>query len=191
MSGEIRNRLLQLICERAFRIGQFTLSSGETSDYYIDGRMVEMHPEGAALIGQAVYDRIKELEADAIGGLAVGAVPIVASTLVICHQNGLHIDGFWVRQEVKGHGTKKLIEGSLPEDAKVIIVDDVVTSGASIEKAIRPVEQQGGKIVKVITLVDRGRGARKKLEHYDYEPIFTKDELFQYAQGIPNIARLS
>jgi orotate phosphoribosyltransferase len=179
-SHETRERLLRLVRERAFRQGEFTLSSGEKSDYYIDGRMIEVHPEGATLIGEAIYDRIKGLDADAVGGLAVAAVPLVTSTVISCFRHGRPIEGFWVRQEVKEHGTKKLIEGKLPEKAKVVIVDDVITSGDSVQKAINAVEAAGAKVVAIVTLVDRQRGARELFEKagYFYDPLFTKDELF-------------
>src|SRR5581483_4056233 len=101
MPDKTRERLLALLRQRAFRQGEFTLASGEKSDYYIDGKMIEVHPEGAALIGQAFYEAIKDLEIDAIGGLAVGAIPLVTSTMVVCHQHALSLEGFWVRNEVK------------------------------------------------------------------------------------------
>jgi orotate phosphoribosyltransferase len=180
MADAIRDKLLALLRERAFRQGEFTLASGEKSDYYIDGKMIELHPAGAALIGEAFYQKIKDLRIDAIGGLAVGAIPLVASTVVICHQRGLDIEGFWVRNEAKDHGTKKLIEGRLPPRARVVIVDDVITSGESTQKAIDAVEAAGGTIAQIMCLVDRQRGARERFERagYRYEPLFTKDELF-------------
>lgn len=182
MSSETRRRLLSLVRERAFRQGEFVLSSGEKSDYYIDSRMIEVHPEGAALIGQALYEEIRDLDIDAVGGLAVGAVPLVASLMVICYQQDLDVEGFWVREEAKGHGTKKVIEGKLPEGAKVVIVDDVITSGKSVIKAIEAVEKAGATVVKIITIVDRQRDAAQLFAErgYVYEPIFTKDELFTH-----------
>lgn len=180
MSGGREDRLLCLIRERAFRQGEFTLASGEKSDYYIDGKMIEVHPEGAALIGEAIYERIKDLHVDAIGGLAVGAIPLVASTAVICFQKGLDLEGFWVRDQVKSHGTQKLIEGKLPPNARVVIVDDVMTSGESAQKAIEAVKAAGGQVVRIIAIVDRQRGAKERFERqgYVYDPLFTKDELF-------------
>lgn len=180
MADNTREQLLALLRERAFRQGEFTLSSGEKSNYYIDGKMIEVHPHGAAVIGQILYERIKDLGIDAVGGLAVGAIPLVAALMVICHQEGLDLEGFWVRNEIKSHGTKKLIEGNLPAGAKVVIVDDVITSGESAQKAIDAAEAAGATVVKVICLVDRQRGATEhfKKAGYLYEPIFVKDELF-------------
>ncbi|MBI2824527.1 MAG: orotate phosphoribosyltransferase [Planctomycetia bacterium] len=174
-----KDRLLQLLRERAVRHGKFTLASGEQSDYYIDGRLIEVHPEGATLIGEAIYERIKDLAADAIGGLAVGAVPLATATVVACHRHGLAIEGFWVRADVKDHGTRKLIEGNFPDGARTVIVDDVITSGDSVQRAIDAVQARGGKIVRIVTMVDRQRGAKERFEQagYVYDPLFTKDEL--------------
>lgn len=181
MANNTRQRLLALIRKRALRQGDFTLASGEKSTYYIDGRMIGVHPEGAALIGQAIYDRIKDLNVQAIGGLAVGAVPLVASTMVICHQHGLDIEGFWVRDAVKDHGTKKLVEGNLMPGARVVILDDVMTSGGSAQKAIDAVQAVGCKVERVIALVDRNRGARELFEKQNlaYEPLFNIEELLK------------
>jgi orotate phosphoribosyltransferase len=180
MITALRDRLLALLRERAFRRGEFVLASGEKSDYYIDGKMIEVCPEGACLIGEALYDKIKDLDVQAVGGLAVGAVPLVASTMVICHQRGLAVEGFWVRDEVKDHGTRKKIEGRLPEQARVAIVEDVVTSGASSLKAIAAVEEAGCTVVAVLAIVDRQRGAAETFAKrgYRFEPVFSKDDLF-------------
>ena len=139
----LRERLLTLIRERAFRQGAVTLSSGQTSDFYVDGKMIEMMPEGAYLIGEAVFEEIKDLDVDAIGGLAVGAVPMVTSAVISCHHHGKCIEGFFVRAEAKGHGTRKVVEGLLPPKSKVVVVDDVVTTGKSVLQAIAAVEEQG------------------------------------------------
>lgn len=179
MSENTRDRLFTLIRKRALQQGDFTLASGEKSNYYIDGRMIGVHPEGAALIGEAIYERIKSLDVQAIGGLAVGAVPMVASTMVICHQRGLNIEGFWVRDAVKDHGTKKLIEGHLVPGCRVVIVDDVMTSGGSAQKAVEAVQAHGCTVAKVLALVDRNRGARELFaeQGLPYEPLFSIDEL--------------
>ncbi len=184
---DARERLLSLIRLRAIQKGNFVLSSGEKSDYYIDGRMIGVCPEGAALIGQVLFEELRNWPGvNAIGGLAIGAVPLVAAAMVVCHQEGREIEGFWVRDDVKNHGTKKRIEGRLPANASVAIVDDVVTSGASVMKAIQAVEDAGGTVAVVIALVDRDRGARRLFDERGlrYSPIFEKDELFaqEYAK---------
>src|SRR2546426_12805333 len=126
MTDAPRERLLTLLKERAFLEREVVLASGEKSSYYIDGKMVEVCSEGAYLVGEVIYDQTKDLEFDAVGGLAAGAIPLVTSTVISYHQHGRNLEGFWVRVEAKSHGTKKLVEGNLPEGAKVVVLDDVV-----------------------------------------------------------------
>jgi orotate phosphoribosyltransferase len=173
-------RLFDLILERSFLERDVVLSSGERSTYYIDGKMVEVHPESAYLIGEVIYDRIRDLKVDAIGGLAIGAVPLVTSAVISCWHHELRMEGFWVREREKTHGTQKLIEGSLPSMARVAIIDDVITSGRSAMKAIEAAEERGAKIATIIALVDREQGASELFASrgYHYDPIFTKQELF-------------
>src|SRR3954463_8505864 len=131
--SEVEQQLLQLLKDRAFQRaaeGQtFRLASGATSDYYIDGKMVQLHPLGAYLIGEVLYERTQDLGVEAIGGLEVGAVPPTTAAVISYHRHGRPIEGFWVRDEVKRHGTAKLIEGRLLPRSRVVIVDDVVTEG--------------------------------------------------------------
>ncbi len=177
---EIRQRLLALLRERAFREGDFTLASGAKSNYYIDGRMIAVCPEGAWLIGEAILAQLKDVPCDAIGGLAVGAVPLVTAAMVACHVHGRNLEGFWVREKPKEHGMQKQIEGKLPPNAKVVIVDDVITSGGSSIKAAEAVEAAGGTVVLMLAIVDRQQGAAElfKQRGYPYRPLFVKDELF-------------
>lgn len=178
-----KERLLALIQERAFLPGDVVLSSGAKSSFYVDGKMVAMMPEGAHLIGEVVYDHIKDMDFDAIGGLAVGAVPMVTSIAISCYNNGRDAEGFFVRVEAKSHGTKKLIEGRLPEHARVIIVDDVVTSGKSVMQAIEACESAGATVILVLSVVDRQAGAHEMFEScgYRYESIFTKEDVMAQA----------
>src|SRR5690606_29941552 len=97
-STQLRTRLLALLRERAFREGDFTLASGKKSNYYIDGRMIAVCPEGAWLIGEALVEQLQDVECNAVGGLAVGAVPIVTATMVACYRHGRPMEGFWVRE---------------------------------------------------------------------------------------------
>ncbi len=177
---EIRPALLSLLRERAFREGDFTLASGQKSNYYIDGRMIAVCPEGAWLIGEAIFQALEGVECDAVGGLAVGAVPLVTATMVACHRHQRQLEGFWVREKPKEHGTQKQIEGKLPPNPRVVIVDDVITSGGSSLKAAEAVEAAGGKVVLMLAIVDRQQGAAERFEQkgYPYRPLFIKDELF-------------
>jgi orotate phosphoribosyltransferase len=183
VSDVTRDRLLDLICERALKKGEFVLSSGERSNYYIDGKMIASTPEGATLIGQVLFQELRRRpEIRAIGGLEVGAVPLVTATLCVGHyeDEGRRIEGFWVRNKPKQHGTMKLIEGWHPQPVPVAIVDDVITSGNSVLKAIEAVEEAGATVAVVLALVDRDGAARERLKGYDYCPIFTKDDLLSH-----------
>src|SRR5712691_5956259 len=125
--SEAEQQLFQFLKDRSFKFGgPFRLASGSLSDYYIDGKMTQLHPRGAFLIGEVLYERTKGLGVDAVGGLEVGAVPLTTAAAVSYYLHGQHIEGFWVRDEVKKHGTSKLIEGKLEPGARVVIVDDVV-----------------------------------------------------------------
>src|SRR5262245_36319556 len=112
---EAEQQLLEIIRERAFRRGTFRLASGATSNYYIDGKMIEVHSRAARLIGEVIYERTRDLAIDAIGGLEVGAVPLTAAAVLTYDLNGREMEGFWVRDKAKDHGTRKLVEGGLKE----------------------------------------------------------------------------
>jgi len=175
----MRRRLLSLLHEHAYKHGQFKLASGKVSDFYFDGKKVELKPEGAWLIGEVIYEEIKEGGFDAIGGLAVGAVPMVTSAVISCFHHDLDIEGIFVRPQPKSHGTQQVVEGNLPEGARVVIVDDVATSGGSLMQAIKAVEDAGAHVGLVLVLVNRQEGAEElfKGEGYDFRWIFTKDQV--------------
>jgi orotate phosphoribosyltransferase len=169
-------QLLALLKSRSFQRGKFRLASGGVSDYYIDGKMTEVCSEAVPLIGEVIYARTKDLEVDALGGLEVGAVPLTTAAVFSYNLHGKKMEGFWVRAEVKGHGTKKLIEGNLAKGSRVVIVDDVFTKGTSAAKAIEAVKNFGCEVVAVLALVDRLQGAEelfKSMGIKDYQPVFT------------------
>jgi orotate phosphoribosyltransferase len=173
--SETEAALLKLLKDRSFQRGTFKLASGKTSDYYIDGRTTAVSSEGAYLIGQVIYEHTKDLAIDAIGGLAVGAVPLSTAAVIAYHSHGRKMEGFWVRDSAKDHGTKKLIEGNLKKGARVAIVDDVMTSGGSAQKAANEARNLGCEIVLVLALVDRLQGATQcfQAEGIPYRPVFT------------------
>jgi orotate phosphoribosyltransferase len=182
--SEAEQQLLQLLKDRSFKLAPegetFRLASGSTSTYYIDGKMSEVHSRGAHLIGEVLYERTKDLRFDAIGGLEVGAIPLVTATVISYHLHNRDLEGFWVRDEVKRHGTGKRIEGKLDPGARVVIVDDVITAGTSVIKAANAVRQAGCEVVQVIALVDRLAGARELFRQNgiaDYRPVFTVRDL--------------
>jgi len=154
----------------AFLTGEFTLTSGKKSNYYIDGKKITLSPEGAYLVGKAIFDELIKTGVDAIGGVATGAYPMVTAVALVSHLEGKPIPAFIVREVTKEHGTMRQIEGQLKEGSRVAIVDDVLTTGGSVLKAIEEVETVNCKLVKVIVLVDRREGGsdRLKKEGYDF-----------------------
>jgi len=167
-----REKLRALLKERAVKFGDFTLSSGKKSDFYIDCRKVTLYPEGAKLIAKIILEKIKGLKVDAVGGLTLGADPITSSVVALSN-----IPGFIVRKKEKEHGTKQKIEGLLEPKWNVVVVEDVATTGASALEAVQAVEAAGAKVVKVISIVDREEGAKDALKNYDFDPIFRKSDL--------------
>jgi orotate phosphoribosyltransferase len=176
-----RETLLELIRREALFTETIKLASGRESDYYIDCRLITLHPEGATLVAELLFDALRGREIDAFGGPSIGADPICGAFSVISHQKGRHIPTFIVRKKQKEHGKQKLIEGPLKKGARVVIVDDVATSGNSLLNAIRTVEEHGCEVTGVIVIVDRLEGAREKLADagYSLESIFTRDDLLK------------
>jgi orotate phosphoribosyltransferase len=162
-----RTRLLRMLAKKSFRLGNFKLSGGGTSDYYIDCRLTTLDAAGAVATGEAVVEEIGERgwQADAIGGLTMGADPIVVSTSVISAQQGAPISGFLVRKAEKAHGTGQRVEGFREKGARVVIVDDVCTTGASTIQAIEAAREFGFEIAGVLCLVERQEaGGRVNVE---------------------------
>lgn len=179
--SEAESQLLELLKKRSFKRGTFQLASGGVSDYYIDGRLTAVHSAGAHLIGEVLYERTKDLGIGAIGGLAVGAVPLCTAAVIAYHAHGQSMEGFWVRDKEKDHGTRKLIEGNLPAGTRVAIVDDVFTKGESALKAARAVREIGCEVALVLALVDRLQGARELFQANgiaNYQAVFTIDQFF-------------
>jgi orotate phosphoribosyltransferase len=165
--AKAREQLLAMLAEKSFRLGKFDLSAGGTSDYYIDCRLTTLDAVGALLTGQAVFDEIRARgwRADAIGGLTLGADPIVVATSVISAQQGKPVHGFLVRKAEKAHGMGQRIEGFQQKPARVVIVDDVCTTGASTIQAIDAAREFGFKIAGVLCLVEREEaGGRVNVE---------------------------
>lgn len=179
--------LKSLLLEKSVRTGEFTLASGKKSDLYIDCRVTTLDPFGANLVGEigwaAVRDKIRSegLAIDAIGGMTMGADPV--SLAVGMTSARLHPDEalpvFTVRKEPKGHGRGKQIEGNFKAGDRVIVVDDVITTGGSTLKAIDAIEREGGKVLFALVLVDREEGGRTAIEQRGIPvlPLFTRTSL--------------
>ena len=156
-------QLLSLLARLSFRLGHFQLSSGATSDYYIDCRTTTLHAEGGRLTGEAILDLLNEngIQADAVGGLTLGADPIVSNVATasawraVSNPGAPLLHGFLVRKAEKAHGTGRRIEGFLKEGARVVIVDDVCTTGASTINAIEAAREAGMTVAAVVCIVER------------------------------------
>src|SRR5215475_8651331 len=163
MDSSAREQLLNLLATNSFRLGNFTLSSGAKSDYYIDCRTTTLHAEGGRLTGLAILDLLHEhkLKPAAVGGLTMGADPVVSNVATASawyakrHPEAALIHGFLVRKAEKTHGTGRRIEGFLEKGAPVVIVDDVCTTGASTITAIEAAKEAGMKVIAAICLVER------------------------------------
>ena len=163
-------RILELAKETgALLYGEFTLTSGKKSHHYFEGKRLTLHPEGAYWVGKAMFDELTKIGVDAVGGVAVGGYPIVAAVALVSHQEGKPIPSFIVREQPKEHGTKRKIEGHLKEGSRVAIVDDVITTGGSVIKAIEAAEAAGCKVAKVMVIVDRHEGGSDLLKNKGYD----------------------
>jgi orotate phosphoribosyltransferase len=167
MASSFREQLLELLATRSFRLGEFMLSSGGKSDYYIDCRTTTLHARGAELTGQVFLELIQQQgwRPQAVGGLTMGADPIVVATSVISSQAGAPIHGFLVRKAEKAHGMGRRVEGFQEKGARVVIVDDVCTTGSSTIQAIEAAREFGFNITGVACLVERlEAGGRPSVE---------------------------
>jgi len=165
-AATLRNALSQLLRARSLRRGEFVLSSGARSDYYIDARVTTMSGTGQLLIGAVALDTLDKLgwSPRLVGGLTLGADPIAYAIAHTATSQGRTMDAFTVRKEEKKHGTGRRIEGPFIPDADVVVVEDVLTTGASAAAAVHAVREAGGRVLGVLTLVDRNRGGRDWLE---------------------------
>lgn len=182
----LRAELLALIREKSYEERPVTLASGRKSNFYVDGKQTALHPRGAYLVGRLFCDRLPAFGAvDAVGGPTLGADPLSTATSLVSGLVGTGIPAFIVRKEPKGHGTQSWIEGkkNLRPGDRVVILEDVVTTGGSSLKAVERVESEGYKVLGVLALVDRQEGGRETLEGkgYRFEAIFTKQEVRQKA----------
>ncbi|MDB4676688.1 orotate phosphoribosyltransferase [bacterium] len=155
-----REALIDLISKESLRRGQFTLASGKQASYYLDCRKITLHPKGANLIAEGMLDVMQQLGElpEAVGGMAIGADPITASIVTIAGQQDLPLKGFMVRKEPKDHGTGQQVEGPVEPGQKVIIVEDVITSGGSAIKAVEVAREYGLQVDHVIAIIDRLAG---------------------------------
>ena len=175
--GELRD----ILRRKSLRVGDFTLSSGKKSSYYLDCRMTTLDGRGALLIGRLILQRMRNnnIRADAIGGLTLGADPIATAVAVVSALEETPISAFIVRKEVKGHGMQRSIEGyDGKPGARIVVVDDVCTTGDSILKAAERAEEAGYQVVAAFCVVDREEGGTELIaKRYPFHALFTAKEL--------------
>jgi orotate phosphoribosyltransferase len=181
-NANAREELLRLILEVSFEKKKVILASGRESTFYLDLRQTLMRPRGVALAGQLVLARLGQgMAVDAVGGMAVGAVPLVSAVLAAAARTpgSEGLLGFFVRKESKKHGLGRQIEGGFREGQSVALVEDTTTTGGSTLDALDIVQGQGGKVARVLCLVDRGEGAKEAFAErgVELEAIFGREDL--------------
>ncbi|MDP2269022.1 MAG: orotate phosphoribosyltransferase [Deltaproteobacteria bacterium] len=179
---EMKNRLAKIILEKSFRYRDnppFTLASGRTSNYYFNCKPTTLDPEGMNLIGMIIFAMLADTDVAAAGGLTLGADPIANALSLISYQQGRPIKSFVIRKEVKEHGTKSAVEGEMQPGEKVVIIDDVITTGGSTLTAIERAREAGLIIDRVVALIDREEGGRENIirQVARVEAVFTRSDI--------------
>jgi orotate phosphoribosyltransferase len=187
----LRQLLLDLFCQLAYKEGDFVLSSGQRSSYYINGKQVTLHPQGALAIGRLLLSQLPT-DTQAVAGLTLGADPIVSAVSVVSAYENRPIPALIVRKESKGHGTMAYIEGpSLPAAAKVVVLEDVVTTGQSALKAVERLKNAGYEVEQIIALVDRQQGDAELYESagLKFQALFSIQEIQAQAKTLPEFSQ--
>ena len=180
--AEMKHRLASIIMEKSFQYREnppFTLVSGRTSNYYFNCKPTTLNPEGMNLIGMIIFAMLADADVSAAGGLTLGADPIANALSLISYQCGKPIKSFCIRKDVKEHGTKSAVEGEVRSGEKVVIIDDVITTGGSTLTAIERARNAGLIIERVVALVDREEGGRENIirEVSRVEAVFTRSDI--------------
>ena len=165
----MKTELIEMICEKSFRYSEeptFKLASGKMSHFYVNCKPTTLHPRGMYLVGHLIFEEINDLDITGIGGLTFGADPIAVSTAFASELMKKPIKAFSIRKNQKDHGIINWVEGDMTEGERVVIIDDVVTTGGSTIKAIERARSSGLKVVKVVTLIDRQEGGVENIRNY-------------------------
>lgn len=180
---ERRNKLFMLLQARAFRRGRIVLASGKESDYYFDMKPAMLDPDGADLLADLILEEIQSVNADAVGGLEMGAVPLIAPVAMKSPAFGRYLPGFFVRKAVKDHGTQARVDGNNIAGKTVVILEDVTTTGGSAMKAVEAVQKAGASVALVISILDRGEGAAELYEAagVPFKSLFRAEEFLRAA----------
>lgn len=168
MTNQERAELMEIVRELSYEEREVTLASGRKSNFYFDGKQTCLHAKGGLLVGKAFWKEVQAFAGpiDGVGGLTLGADPIATATSIAATLAGDSVHAFIIRKEPKGHGTGQWLEGrkNLPPGSRVVIVEDVTTTGGSSMKAVERAQEEGLEVVGIITLVDREEGARENIE---------------------------
>lgn len=188
----MKNELISLLYQKAFKYSEkpiYKLASGNMSRFYINCKPVTLHPRGLYLTGNLIFEEIKDLNINGIGGLTFGADPIAVATSFASEIKLKPVKAFSIRKEQKDHGIVKWIEGDLSPGNRVVVIDDVATTGGSTIKAIERVQEEGMKVVKVVILVDRQEGGVDNIRKIinNVSTIITRDELLNYGNSINGV----
>jgi orotate phosphoribosyltransferase len=162
-----RDLLIQLFQDRALKFGEFTLVSGRTSSYYLDSKQITLHADGLRLVCEGLLELLKDVEYDAVSGMSIGADPIIGGLLTVAAERNIPMEGLLVRKEAKGHGTGQYVEGPAGPGARVIVIDDVVTTGGSALQAVDRIIDYGAQVVQVVGIVDRLEGGAEAFAQRD------------------------
>lgn len=179
--AELRQQFLDLICAVAYKEGDFVLTSGQRSSYYINGKQVTLHPAGGVAMGRLLLARLPA-EAQAVAGLTLGADPMVTATSVVAAYAGRSLTALIIRKEAKGHGTRAYIEGpTLPEGSSITVLEDVVTTGQSALKAVARLREAGYHVNGILALVDRQQGGAETYAaaHIPFQALYSIPEIQQ------------
>jgi orotate phosphoribosyltransferase len=183
MTKEERDELMRIVRELSYEEREVTLASGRKSNFYFDGKQTALHARGGLLVGKAFWDIVKSFDepVDGVGGLTMGADPIATATSIVANLESRSVHAFIIRKEPKGHGTGQWLEGrkNLPPGSRVVIVEDVTTTGGSSMKAVDRAQQEGLVVLGIVTLVDREEGARENIEGQGQvlKSVFTRTEV--------------
>ena len=185
METDDRDSLRRMLLERSMRFGEFVLSSGATSHYYIDVRKTSLHPDGLRLISKLFWEVLSQDNITAVGGLTMGADPLVVGVILHAASLGKSIEGFLVRRTNKDHGMRGQVEGNLAGHKRIAILDDVITSGESALIAAEAAETYKAEVVRVLTVVDRAQGAPQTFQQkgFPFTTLFTIEELLPLERG--------
>ncbi len=184
-TDRVKKELVKLIFEKAFRYSEepvFRLVSGRMSNYYFNCKAVTLHPEGMYLIGNIIFDMLQDSTVKGVGGLTLGADPIADAVAYTSFLKKKPVEAFVVRKIAKAHGTMQWIEGNIKAGDRVVIVDDVITTGKSTIEAINRSQEAGLDIVRIIALVDRQEGGRENIEALGYrvDAVVTREEVMEH-----------